>query len=54
MIIRAKKYKNLIDDYAKSEKDNKFIYTYSRGIYSARIFGYCIIRNKKMFEKLIE
>ena len=33
-------------------KDNKYLYVWYRGVYSARIFGFCIIRNKKTFNQL--
>ena len=52
-IIRASKYKEIINDYATADQPkNEYIYSHARGIYSARIFGFCIIRSKKFFDKL--
>lgn len=52
MIIRAEKYKKLINKYALSGKGDEFTYVHARGVYDARILGFCIIRNKKVFKKL--
>ncbi len=54
MVITAKKYKKLINNYALSKKGNEYIHTYSRGVYDSRFFGFCIIRNKKLFKELAE
>ena len=54
-LIRAKKYKKIINDYAISDNfsdKNEFIYSHARGIYAARVFGFCIIRSRNLFNKL--
>ena len=52
-IIKSKKLKKLLHRYVKKiDCNNMFVYTYFRGIYNSRIFGYCIYRNSKMFNEL--
>ena len=55
MIIRAKKLKILLDKYAVDKtKTDTYIYTWFRGVYDARIFNFCIFRNREAFAKLSE
>ena len=56
-IIRALKLKKLINEYTANPAicdRNDYIHTHFKAIYSARVFGYSIIRNIKLWNKFIE
>ena len=58
LIIRAKKLKKLINEYAviKGTDKNEFTHIYYKAVWDARVFGLCIIRQKRLwnvFTKLL-
>lgn len=53
-IIRSSKLKKMITTYISKEfLKNELVAIYFKAIYSARIFGICVIRKRKLWEHFV-